>query len=649
MYPNIRHIACIIFILLFVQPVNAQESNRIKYPNWNQQDTAQILKLIRNGYAIMFRNKDSALLLIEQAIEKSKATGFEDGIGYALSYKGMIEVNSGEFEKGFITFNHALKYCSQAQYVKIAYPSLLINMAASYRLQGDYEKANTYYFKALQLLHQHLPNDVNIIIIYSNLSSVQSSMGNQEIALSYAKKAEQLSIARNNKNTLASARMNIGALYYILEKPDSAIIYYRKALILAKELNHTDKLQTIYNNIGEYYLHIDSLTQAEKYFKRAIDIGSNAKNILRGSIMPGYSLARLYTKQHKYQQAENILLHTFNIADSVQIIEGKVAALSTYITILKATGRTAMALNQMELKELLKDSLNSIEKTKVINELDTKYKTWQKDIQIADNELQFAQQAKKLEQNKRWLTNLALFVLFGVIGTVIYYRQKRKTDKKNKEIEILKANIDGEEKERQRIARELHDGVGGLLTSAQFGLNALNNKAQLSKQDLFAVSELLTEINNEVQRTAHNLMPDVIEQHDLWQALWAYTEQVAETLTGMQIELHTSGNISNINTNASLSLYRITQELIQNAVKHSKADKLSIQGRVDEQTQKLYLSIEDNGIGFNTDGSFYGLGLKNIKERIKLLNGYITIESIPDEGTIALMDIDIQSILKRNT
>lgn len=236
-------------------------------------------------------------------------------------------------------------------------------------------------------------------------------------------------------------------------------------------------------------------------------------------------------------------------------------------------------------------------------------------------------------------------MIFTATAIYFYARHKRKAAKKAKKIALLKANIDGEEKERQRLARELHDGVGGLLTSARFNLNRIQENSSWNKDELRSMSELLNEISNEVQRTAHNLMPDVIQEHDLWQALWAYTEQITDTLNHIQIDLQTAGNTRDLHPDASLSLYRITQELIQNAIKHSKASRLAIQGRRDGENQKLFLSIEDNGVGFDTSASFYGLGLKNIKERIKLLNGFFSIDSNPVEGgTIALIDIDLKYI-----
>jgi signal transduction histidine kinase len=626
---------------------HAQERYQINYPSWTKADTTEILQQIKLGYRLMFRNRDSAMIAINNAIEKSLETGFDDGIGYALSYKGLIQVNSGLYQEGFATFQKALHYCLKAQYLTQALPGLYINMGASYRISGDYERANSYYFKALQLLQRNQPDDVNILVVYSNLAGVQSSLGNHRLALEYAKKTEALSIEKQNKNTLASAKMNIGALYHILQQADSAIVYLQDALVLAKELDHRDKEQNILANLGEHYLTTGRLDLAAQHFTKAVKIGKEAHNLLRGTIMPGYGLARVYLSQQRYLEAEHILNETETIASTAGIMEGRTEAIKTKIDLLKATGRYKEALEQTELLKSLEDSLTSIEKIRTVNELDQKYKGWQKDRTIAEHALKLTIQQKQLERNKWAFLSLALALIFTATAIYFYARHKRKAAKKAKEIALLKANIDGEEKERQRLARELHDGVGGLLTSARFNLNRIQENSSWNKDELRSMSELLNEISNEVQRTAHNLMPDVIQEHDLWQALWAYTEQITDTLNHIQIDLQTAGNTRDLHPDASLSLYRITQELIQNAIKHSKASRLAIQSRRDGENQKLFLSIEDNGVGFDTSASFYGLGLKNIKERIKLLNGFFSIDSNPVEGgTIALIDIDLKYILK---
>lgn len=301
------------------------------------------------------------------------------------------------------------------------------------------------------------------------------------------------------------------------------------------------------------------------------------------------------------------------------------------------------ALFHHRMYEQLKDTLLSKEKVRDINEIDAKYRTAEKDRNIAWQQLKISQQQQNIERQRILVAGSVLFALLVTCMVVLIYRHKRRIARRSEEIEHLKAQMEGEENERKRIARELHDGLGGILTSARLNLDTLQHKKMVTRGDMGGIAKLLQEMGDEVHRTAHNLMPDILEEQDLWQALLVYCEQI--NISGkIATDVQAHGDITGIDKQIALPLYRIAQELIQNAVKHSGGSLLSVQIRNDASSGKLYLSVEDNGIGYDTAAYHSGMGLKNIRDRVNMLNGYISIESAPGMGTTVFIEIELPGV-----
>lgn len=210
------------------------------------------------------------------------------------------------------------------------------------------------------------------------------------------------------------------------------------------------------------------------------------------------------------------------------------------------------------------------------------------------------------------------------------YSEKEKEQQRQRTYSLL----EGEERERRRIARELHDSLGQMLTGLKFRLEAVNDVPV--KEDL---KKLTDETITELKHIINNLMPTVLADFGLEAGLRLLCERI-KNYGKIEIVFVYEKNeeTGEIPFKISVFLYRIVQEVLNNAIKYAQASKINVS--VDKFDDKVFLFVKDNGIGFNIDGDYDGNGLKNIKERVALLQGLLEINS-GEGGTTVNIEIPL--------
>lgn len=220
------------------------------------------------------------------------------------------------------------------------------------------------------------------------------------------------------------------------------------------------------------------------------------------------------------------------------------------------------------------------------------------------------------------------------------------TLRKKAEEEAMKSYITGEDNERKRIAYDLHDGLGQILTAAGFNFSSINEEIQLlskEKQKEYNLGvDFLNKAINELRVIAHNLMPKIIENFGL---ITAVRSLIESTRKNYEVKIKFSENLGNkrFNPQMEINLYRITQEILNNAIKHSKASNINFQYQINDD--EIIFTYYDNGVGFNYNKlKNKGEGLNNIKNRVKSMSGIISISSKKQKGT----SISIEITLNKN-
>lgn len=225
-------------------------------------------------------------------------------------------------------------------------------------------------------------------------------------------------------------------------------------------------------------------------------------------------------------------------------------------------------------------------------------------------------------------TILILSVFFLLLLTLFNKSSRRKQS------ELFMAVVDTQEKERQRIGKDLHDDIGPLLSAIKLNMERLQPRVK-DNEIMAYVKDLLDDAVKGVRSSAHNLMPDVLQYYDLAAAIQDICNKV-NNHGKLTIEFihHIEG--LNISQSATLNIYRILNEIINNTIKHADATTLNI--TLIKQKHLLVIGIKDNGVGFDTSlvqgtGMKSGIGLKNIESRVNLMNGKYDLKSEPGKGT----------------
>ncbi|MCA0349469.1 MAG: sensor histidine kinase [Bacteroidetes bacterium] len=441
----------------------------------------------------------------------------------------------------------------------------------------------------------------------------------------------------------------------IQKKINEAFVFLNKSQkILDKKFSN--------NGIIEFYFSKGSLYQEIKDYNNALleyDKGIKLSKAKRDSIsIDRFKLMKfdVYMLQKKFFDAKDILLNV--LSNKKLTIKDRAIYSNELSKLYKEMKDYPNALKYSEQYSILKDSLNKkYEKNKVI-ELEAKFNNSEKEKKIIALESEKQKAEFENENNKLYL--LLLCITFILMLSIIYFlyrnskiqkkiafqqeinfNQNLSELKKEKEIEIMRAMINSEEEERKRIARDLHDGIGSRLSSLKMCLGQINNEEKF-KNEFEYLSELLSTSIVELRQVSFNLMPETLLRLGLVSAI----KDLCYTLNNdiIEIEFNSNGIKNNIAISCQIAIFRIVQELLINALKHSHCTELMIDC---SQNDNLFLiTIEDNGVGFNVNAinEFKGLGLKNIQNRVDLLNGKFEIVSKNNHGT----SINIELIISKS-
>lgn len=208
--------------------------------------------------------------------------------------------------------------------------------------------------------------------------------------------------------------------------------------------------------------------------------------------------------------------------------------------------------------------------------------------------------------------------------------------------------LEGQERERRKIARELHDGLGQMLTALKFNIQGIKGASSKKEQThIDGIKQMIQDTILEVRRISFDLMPSVLNDYGLAAALYHLSERFSLTRnSNVQIEYVGAKDIGRFEKNIEINIYRIIQEALNNAIKYADATKITIDLQFDDQHIKICVS--DNGKGFTPDNKKKsdgtGRGITNIRERVSLLNGNLIFNSIIEEGTTISVEISAQII-----
>lgn len=647
-----RLVMLLVFLCL-VQPLPAQFSFVDNYFERSEAaaTTPEALEKmdieLKQVESIKSRYPDSALRLCRKIYEDSRRMQFHDGMASSLLWMGSVYLSDkGQPIEALGYFRMAEQHCRRAVNVKDLLLLLWHNdMASAFSVQGQYDSALVYYYRNLNMaLQQDWKNSKDLVMMYNNIASVYYVLEQYDEARSYLRKSVRISDSAGFTAELFNAYNTYASLFAVQKKLDSAELYINKMEMLkASGLPVTDGSMAYLKGIlalyrKDYQAAIPSFEAALK------SSNGNAREEVNN--LAGLGVAYLFG--NRYGLAAQYLEHAISLSLKSGISgRGLVDNYGNLAEVYDSSGDYKRAYHYRSLASDLKDSLNRMENAKRLHTFETRYQAAEKNKELAENQLQLARAETTLRKKNMWIA----FIISGMLVLVIVATwlsqkqrlqlQKEKTARKQQQVKQLKAVLEGEEKERSRIGRQLHDDIMVQLSVVKMGLEALPmGYPDIKKADTYNnVLQQLTMTSQQLRQTAHNLMPDALLEEGLVSAVLYFCRSV-EKLSGIRFQFQHYGEIPVLSSDVEVNIYRIIQELVQNIIKHAKAANALVQ--LHYRKGILSITVEDDGTGMqSTDVEESKMGLKSIRTRLKTLDGSMEIHPCTPHGTSVNIELGI--------
>lgn len=480
---------------------------------------------------------------------------------------------------------------------------------------AEFEKAGNYNKKALKILEKNYPNSAELFYTYLNTASNYCYQAKGDEAKKFLDKAEKLIQPYPDSSSNSFFYYGKTLFFITKQKNEEALPVIEKGLFYTKKFNQNLLAQMFYFN------KFDILKKLKRY--------SEAKAVLENILTEKSLVLDLNNRKTIYKQLSGLN---------------------------EEMGNPEGALTWEKKYSKLNDSL-STENTKLeINKLETKYNTAEKERKIANLDAEKAQKQLEINQKNQYLWLLGFASVFLMILVIFIYfytkklakqrkinlQQKLKEIQQKEELNITKAILESEERERERIAKDLHDGLGGMLAGVKINFSTWSS-THLSTNDQ-EFNKILGQLDNsvsELRHVARNLMPESLLNFGLETALHDLCEFYIRK--DLSIDFQAINIEKNIPLTIQLNIYRIAQELLANAVKHSQASSILLQ--CSQSEENFFITIEDNGKGFEKDieKTTKSMGLRNLKNRVNYLKGKMEINS-DHEGTTINIELNTHAV-----
>ena len=552
---------------------------------YSQNYKIEIDSLNYKASQCMHIDLDSAYSFAEQAIQKSQKEHYQ---------KGEME---GLYQKGRALFDQARRIlASQAAEQSLVIAKKINSYNGKRKALNLIVKIQNHskkYDEGIKSARKNLnlaksKNDSTQMALMTNFLGIfKNKLGEKDSALYFTMQSIKINRKLNAKKSLAYNYNSLGIHHYENRNLDSSFFYFRTALKIRTDLKLPNQSIEAYNNLGYVFLLEKMPDSAITYFQECIQISL------------------------KYGKKSNLAIAYKNIADAYELINNH-----------------KLALEALKKATPINDSLIGIkQKEQIISEQKQK-----------NDELIILQFYNKEQKKKQYIIIvLLIFILFSTI-LFLKKRKERAIDKlyEKEKINAAKIIIEEQEKIREEIAQELHDGVGGSLAGIKLSLSNLQNEKKCSN--------LLLEIDNlektyqEIRNISHNLMPVYFHTEKFKDTIDNYLRRIFPNLKiGVCFQCYPESEISQLSYNKKIYIYRIIQELATNIQKHALATNVNIH-LIGHQTY-LTIMAEDNGIGFDEKKATRGIGLSNIRRRATLYDGKMKIDSKLGNGTTIIIDI----------
>lgn len=555
----------------------------------------------------------------------------------------------GKINRDANNFYEAIKYHSQglaiAQEIGDIDEIILCynQLGTDFRRIGAYEEASTYHYLALQTCERY--SDIttetalkNRAISLNGIGNVLLMLDNDVDALPVFLSALECETKVGSNLGMAINHANIGVIYERRQLYDSARIHYERSM----EHNH---LAGSNLGIALCHNHFGRLAELSGDFEKALKEYYSAYEILnkiadRWHWMEScLAVIRVYLTKGDLNAAEKYINRAEAVAYELNSSDYLTVLYEMKHNLFEKKGDFRRALSSYKESRRYLDSTLNLKNVNYLNNQRIHYETSKRETEIAT-----------LKKEKRLMAQMNIYGVSLLALTLIVFlflwnwikQKKRISEQQVKQLEqetqlvATQALLDGEARERARIARDLHDGLGGLLSAVKLSLNQTKKESDLNEEGLIHFDKTIKMLDNsisEMRRIAHHLMPDALSRFGLKTALADFCNSISIA------EFNYIGDEKRLSPEIEVVIYRIAHELINNALKYSEATQILVQ--IIQEDDRLMLTVEDNGKGFDLETTQTGMGLTNIHTRIASFGGTLDIRTAQGKGVEINVEIKL--------
>ena len=537
--------------------------------------------------------------LIGKALSSAKLYHYLQSTAYCLEGIAGLEDVKGNGKNVYLATLHA-------------------DIASNYYELEQFENSLKYDKSGLAYLNRN--DDIDVYVIgHLFVADDFSALSQFDSSSVYLEKVRPIVMRLNKPNLDVRFYYILGGIYRKKKEWDNALTNYQKANEAAKKMNDDFQVVNSEEGLSASYLHTGNLAKARGF----------ALNVLNESIR-------------------------------INIPLFKMQALQLLAQIEEKAGDIDKAYQYQKQFIAIGDSVKKEKLQRQMNETEVKYQTEKKQkeiLQLQKDKLAQSLSIKKKSTLNYFLTgSLAALLIAGFLGYRNFrHRQQlaKQQDElhhqhiseleKDKRLIAVDAMLQGQEEERGRLAKELHDGLGGLLSGVKFSLINMKDNLIITPDNMAVFERSLDMLDTsikELRRVAHNMMPELLAKFGLDEALKEYCNSINATDL-VSVKYLSMGMGTRIERSSEIIIYRIIQELLNNIMKHAAATEAMVQ--LIKEEGRFSIIAEDNGKGFDTAllNNNKGAGLISIRSRVDYLKGQLDIHSEAGKGTLVNIEFKL--------
>ncbi len=607
-----------------------------------RDDTFKVWTLLRLGNLYLNNQNDSAAYYAKAFGQLSEKLNYDIGKAYSLSMQAVVLSDESKLDEAIAMDIRAINILKDTRR-RTVLANLYNNLAVVYGAKGD-EAASIDAYLHAEGIYEEMNDSSNMAMVYGNLGSVYVVLREYDKAYAYSLKGILLKRSLGEGDDTRAAMINLGSALVNLQRFDTALVVLNQVREMEKMTRGNGTNPTILCLMGVAYVGLGKYDMVKSTAAELMGVAKeNNDNEAMCYALSGYVDYYLHVK--KYEEATHYAMEYVSVAerakDPIQIMY----AYEHAARVEMVRGNMDMGNYYNMLRDSIDDAIRSERILENTQELEAKYSLKQKQAEIDQLNQQQVIEKLTLRQRKTLIWVLAAAVLVAILVGLLYKKlqQQRITElEREKQLLAVRAVVQGQVEERTRLAKDLHDGLGSILSSAKFSFNNMKERLIITPENAAAFEkgmDMLDKSISELRRVAHNLMPEALTRFGLDTALKDFCNSVAQS-GALDLNYQSFGlSEATLPDVVSSAVYRIVQELVNNILKHADATTALVQ--LIRNNDTLSIAVEDNGKGFDTSilNNNNGMGYLNLKNRVAYLRGTIDIQTSPGKGTSVYIEI----------